>query len=89
VEKVKFTLIIIHKLVYLLQMLLKWLLFSLCIMPAMFSNTRRKCPVECSCSIDDFDRYQAVCTKGKWQKIVRKSKGEKFVLYIKLTLKLS
>ncbi|KAH8419476.1 hypothetical protein KR222_008141 [Zaprionus bogoriensis] len=45
-------------------MLLKWLLFSLCIMPAMFSNTRRKCPMECNCSIDDLDRYQAVCTKG-------------------------
>ncbi|TDG40516.1 hypothetical protein AWZ03_013060 [Drosophila navojoa] len=45
-------------------MLLKWLLFSLCIMPAMFSNTSRKCPVECSCSIDDMDRYQAICTKG-------------------------
>ncbi|XP_034666048.1 insulin-like growth factor-binding protein complex acid labile subunit isoform X1 [Drosophila subobscura] len=45
-------------------MLLKWLLFSLCIMPAMFSNTRRKCPVECQCSMDDLDRYQAICTKG-------------------------
>ncbi|XP_064546794.1 insulin-like growth factor-binding protein complex acid labile subunit [Drosophila montana] len=45
-------------------MLVKWLLFSLCIMPAMFSNTSRKCPVECSCSIDDSDRYQAICTKG-------------------------
>ncbi|KAH8263170.1 hypothetical protein KR044_005498 [Drosophila immigrans] len=45
-------------------MFLKWLLFSLCIMPAMFSNTRRKCPVECSCSMDESDRYQAICTKG-------------------------
>ncbi|XP_037710934.1 insulin-like growth factor-binding protein complex acid labile subunit [Drosophila subpulchrella] len=45
-------------------MLLKWLLFSLCIMPAMFSNTRRKCPIECQCSMDDSDRYQAICTKG-------------------------
>ncbi|XP_062120784.1 leucine-rich repeat-containing protein 15 [Drosophila sulfurigaster albostrigata] len=45
-------------------MLLKWLLFSLCIMPALFSNTRRKCPVECSCSLDDLDRFQAICTKG-------------------------
>ncbi|ALC40167.1 rdo [Drosophila busckii] len=45
-------------------MLFKWLLFSLCIMPAMFSNTRRKCPTECNCSIDELDRYQAICTKG-------------------------
>ncbi|EDV30897.1 uncharacterized protein Dana_GF14810 [Drosophila ananassae] len=45
-------------------MLFKWLLFSLCIMPAMFSNTRRKCPIECQCSMDDLDRYQAICTKG-------------------------
>ncbi|EDW39743.1 GL14642 [Drosophila persimilis] len=45
-------------------MLLKWLLFSLCIMPALFSNTRRKCPAECQCSMDDLDRYQAICTKG-------------------------
>ncbi|EDV54812.1 toll-like receptor Tollo [Drosophila erecta] len=45
-------------------MLLKWLLFSLCIMPAMFSNTRRKCPTECQCSMDELDRYQAICTKG-------------------------
>ncbi|EDW77279.2 uncharacterized protein Dwil_GK18170 [Drosophila willistoni] len=45
-------------------MLLKWLLFSLCIMPAMFSNTRRKCPMECQCGMDDLDRYQAICTKG-------------------------
>lgn len=45
-------------------MLFKWLLFSLCIMPAMFSNTRRKCPIECQCSMDDSDRYQAICTKG-------------------------
>lgn len=51
----------------LLQMLLKWLFFSLCIMPAMFSNTRRKCPTECNCSFDELDRYQAICTKGKWR----------------------
>jgi len=48
-------------------MLFKWLLFSLCIMPAMFSNTKRKCPTECQCSMDDLDRYQAICTKGKWR----------------------
>ncbi|KAH8249002.1 hypothetical protein KR032_005020 [Drosophila birchii] len=45
-------------------MLFKWLLFSLSIMPAMFSNTRRKCPIECQCSMDELDRYQAICTKG-------------------------
>ncbi|XP_020812527.1 toll-like receptor Tollo [Drosophila serrata] len=45
-------------------MLFKWLLFSLSIMPAMFSNTRRKCPIECQCSMDESDRYQAICTKG-------------------------
>ncbi|KAH8273713.1 hypothetical protein KR018_010266 [Drosophila ironensis] len=48
-------------------MLFKWLLFSLCIMPAMFSSsskTRRKCPIECQCSMDELDRYQAICTKG-------------------------
>ncbi|KAH8246542.1 hypothetical protein KR038_011733 [Drosophila bunnanda] len=45
-------------------MLFKWLLFSLSIMPAMFSNTRRKCPIECQCSMDESDRYQAICTKA-------------------------
>ncbi|XP_030383291.1 insulin-like growth factor-binding protein complex acid labile subunit [Scaptodrosophila lebanonensis] len=45
-------------------MLFKWLLFCLCIMPAMFSTTHRKCPAECTCSMDELNRYQAICTKG-------------------------
>ncbi|XP_055837135.1 toll-like receptor Tollo [Episyrphus balteatus] len=43
-------------------MLLKWFVLCLWAMPVLTGT--KKCPMECSCSTDEKDRYQTLCLRG-------------------------
>ncbi|XP_065356999.1 carboxypeptidase N subunit 2 [Calliphora vicina] len=46
-------------------MLVKWFILCLVAMPvSLTTGNERKCPIECTCSIDEFKRFQTICTKG-------------------------
>lgn len=42
--------------------LLKTLFIALIMLPLI--NSIKKCPIECSCDLDESGRYSAICEKG-------------------------